>query len=160
MFDPVLDLQFHREVSISPAQIWEGWTNPEALMKWFCPRPWKVIECDIDLRPGGMFRTVMQSPEGKNMPENIGSFLAIEPLNRLVWTNALGPDFRPKPKPTEENPEFFFVIDLRLTPLLNGGTGYTAHVMHQDAAGRQTHEDMGFQVGWGIALDQLVDLMR
>jgi uncharacterized protein YndB with AHSA1/START domain len=49
---PLLDLQFHREVSISPAQIWEGWTNPEALMKWFCPRPWKVIECDIDLRPG------------------------------------------------------------------------------------------------------------
>jgi uncharacterized protein YndB with AHSA1/START domain len=32
--------------------------------------------------------------------------------------------------------------------------------MHQDAAGKQTHEDMGFQVGWGIALDQLVELLR
>ncbi len=52
------------------------------------------------------------------------------------------------------------MVDLRLTPLLDGGTGYTAHVMHQDAGGRQTHEDMGFQVGWGIALDQLVELLR
>ena len=156
---PLLDLKFHREVSISPAQIWEGWTNPATLMKWFCPRPWKVIECDIDLRPGGIFRTVMQSPEGKNMPENLGTFLAIEPLKRLVWTNALGTDFRPRPKPIDESLGFFFVVDLRLTPLLNGGTSYAVNVIHQDATGRQTHEEMGFQEGWGIALDQLVELM-
>ena len=119
-FDPDLDLQFHREVSISPAQIWEGWTNPEILMKWFCPRPWKVVECDIDLRPGGIFRTVMQSPEGKKMPGNPGTFLAIDPGRRLVWTNALGPDFRPNPQPGKDNPGFFFVVDLRLEPLPNG----------------------------------------
>jgi hypothetical protein len=31
--EPLLDLHFHREVSLSPAQIWEGWTNPTTLMK-------------------------------------------------------------------------------------------------------------------------------
>ena len=159
-FDPDLDLQFHREVSISPAQVWEGWTNPEILMKWFCPRPWKVVECEIDLRPGGIFRTVMQSPEGKRIPDSPGTFLAIDPGQRLVWTNALGPGFRPKPQPKDENLGFFFVVDLRLSLLSNGKTSYTAHVMHQDEASRQTHEDMGFQQGWGIALDQLVELMR
>ena len=81
-------------------------------------------------------------------------------LQRLVWTNALGPDFRPKPQPKDANLEFFFVVDLRLAPLPNGGTSYTATVMHQDEASRQAHEDMGFQQGWGIALDQLVELMR
>ena len=160
MPDPLLDLQFHREVSISPAQIWEGWTNPTTLMKWFCPRPWKVVECDIDLRPGGIFRTVMQSPEGKRMPDNLGTFLAVEPKQRLVWTNALGPDFRLKPKPENENLGFFFVVDIGLAPLPNGGTSYTAKVMHQNEASRQAHEDMGFQQGWGITLDQMVELMR
>lgn len=159
-FDPTLDLQYHREVSLSAARIWEGWTNPTTLMKWFCPRPWKVVECEIDLRPGGIFRTVMQSPEGKNMPDNLGTFLTIEPQQRLVWTNALGPGFRPKPQPKDENLGFFFVVDLRLVPLANGGTSYTANVMHQDATSRQAHEDMGFQQGWGMALDQLVELMR
>ena len=101
-FNPNLDLQFHREIGISPAQIWEGWTHPATLMKWFCPRPWQVVECDIDLWPGGLFRTVMQSPDGHRMPDNVGTFLVIEPLKRLVWTNALGPEFRPTPQSAEK----------------------------------------------------------
>lgn len=158
--DPKLDLRFHRDVPISPAQVWEGWTQSTLLVQWFCPRPWKVVECEIDLRPGGIFRTVMQSPEGKNMPANIGTFLAIEPQRRLVWTNALGPGFRPQPQPDDQSPGFFFVVDLTLSALPNGGTSYTAVVMHQDAAGREAHAAMGFEQGWGIALDQLVELQQ
>lgn len=158
--DPLLDLQFHRDVSLSPAQIWEGLTNPSILMKWFCPRPWKVIECEIDLQPGGIFRTVMQSPGGERMPDNKWCFLAIEPQRRLVWTNALGPGFRPKSQPKDENLGFFFVADLRLSPSNSGGTSYTANVMHQSHATKLAHEDMGFQHGWSAALDQLVELTQ
>lgn len=85
--------------------------------------------------------------------------LAIEPQQRLVWINALSPDFRPKPKPEDEHLGFFFVVDLRFLPLPNGGTRYTARVMHQDEAGRQAHANMGFEQGWGMAFDQLVELM-
>lgn len=155
---PSLDLQFQRDVPLSAADIWDGWTNPDTLMKWFCPRPWKVVECEIDLQPGGVFRTLMQSPEGQNMPANTGTFLAIEPQRRLVWTNALGPGFRPQPKPEDEHLGFFFVVDLRLAPLVGGGTRYTAVVMHQDEQGKQAHAAMGFEQGWGRALDQLVEL--
>lgn len=158
IFNPLLDLQFHRDVSLSPAQIWEGLTNPAILMKWFCPRPWKVVECEIDLKPGGTFRTVMQSPEGERTPDNNWCFLAVEPQQRLVWTNELSPGFRPKPQPKDENLGFFFVVDLRLSPLINGGTSYTANVMHQSEVTKQAHDDMGFQYGWGAALDQLVEL--
>jgi uncharacterized protein YndB with AHSA1/START domain len=31
--------------------------------------------------------------------------------------------------------------------------------MHQTAADREKHEKMGFHKGWGVALDQLVELM-
>lgn len=158
--DPRLDLQFQRDVPVSPAQLWAGWTDPAVLVQWFCPKPWRVVDCEIDLRPGGIFRTRMQSPEGINMPDNLGTYLAIEPLQRLVWTNALGPGFRPKPRPEDEHLGFFFVVDLRFSALPNGGAHYAALVMHQDAAGRQSHADMGFEQGWGLALDQLVDLMQ
>ncbi len=158
--NPLLDLHFCREVSLSPAQIWEGWTNPTILMKWFCPQPWKVVECDIDLRPGGSFRTVMQSPEGERTPEDAGTFLLIEPYQRLIWTNSLGPNFRPKPNSNNQHLGFFFVVDLILSPLTNGSTRYSATVMHQDEASRSAHEEMGFQEGWGVALDQLVELMQ
>lgn len=160
MPDPLLDLQFQRDVSLSPTHIWEGLTNPSILMNWFCPKPWKVIDCEIDLKPGGIFRTVMQSPEGERMPDNAWCFLAIEPQRRLVWTNEFGPGFRPKPQPKDENLGFFFVVDLRLSPLNSGGTSYTANVMHQNEASRKAHDEMGFQEGWGAALDQLVELMK
>ena len=158
--DPLLDLRFQRDVTLSPAQIWEGLTDPSILMKWFCPKPWKVVECNIDLQPGGIYRTVMQSPEGKRMPDNTWCYLAIEPEKRLVWTNELGPGFKPKPDPKNENLGFFFVVDLRLSPLEGGGSSYTANVMHQSEAIKRAHEDMGFQHGWGASLDQLVELMQ
>ena len=94
------------------------------------------------------------------MPDNLGSFLAVEPLRRLVWTNALGPDFRLKPQPEDENLGFFFVVDLRLEPLTDGRTRYTALVIHQNEAAKKAHDAMGFQQGWGIALDQLVELKQ
>ena len=158
--NPELDLEIQRDVPVSPEALWKGWTDPATLVKWFCPRPWKVVECDIDLKPGGLFRTVMQSPEGENQPEGVGTYLAVEPNRRLVWTNALGPDFRLKPQPEDEQLGFFFVVDLRLERLPDGGTSYTARVMHQNETARQAHEAMGFQQGWGIALDQLIELMR
>jgi uncharacterized protein YndB with AHSA1/START domain len=159
-FDPKLDLQQMRDIDVPVADVWRAWTSPEVLKQWFCPRPWKVVECDIDLRPGGRVRTVMQSPEGQNMPANAGAYLVVEPEKRLVWTNALGPGYRPNPPPDDKQTGFVFVVDLRLEPMPNGGTRYHARVMHATEAGREAHAAMGFEQGWNIALDQLVALMK
>lgn len=158
--DTQLDLQLQRDVDLPAAAIWRAWTTPALLLQWFCPKPWKVVECDVDLRPGGAFRTVMQSPEGQNMPANEGCYLLVEREQRLVWTNVLGPGFRPRTPEQHAHPQFAFVVDLQLLPLPSGGTRYSACVMHADQAGRDAHEAMGFAQGWGIALDQLVALMQ
>lgn len=157
IFNEKLDLVFERNTPISSAQLWEAWTKPEILIKWFCPRPWKVTACEIDLRPGGLFKTVMQSPEGQTTPENIGTYLLVEQEKRLAWTNAMFPGFRPKPKEDFTHPAFFFVVDIRIESTENG-CRYIAHVMHQDEASKLAHEEMGFHQGWGIAYDQLIGL--
>ena len=51
--DPTRDLVLERTVDVPPAQVWAAWTDPELLKVWFCPAPWRVSECAIDLRPGG-----------------------------------------------------------------------------------------------------------
>ena len=48
----------------------------------------------MDLRPGGIFRTVMRSPEGQEFP-NLGCYVEIVPNERLVFTDALLPGYRP-----------------------------------------------------------------
>ena len=152
--NPLLDLELIEDVALRPEQLFDGWTNPEILKKWFCPRPWKVTECSIDLRPGGLFLNVMQSPEGELMPENKGCYLLIEKPTRLVWTGILGENFRPNQIPQLG---FGFVCDLRFISLEQGGTRFHAIVMHSDEEGKIKHEKMGFEQGWRMALSQLVE---
>lgn len=80
----VLDLDLVREVPIIAEEAFAGWTVPEILMQWFCPRPWKVVEAEIDPRAGGIFATTMQSPEGHTMPRREGCLLLVEAPHRLV----------------------------------------------------------------------------
>lgn len=76
--NPELDLVLEKEVDVLPEEIWHAWTTPEHLKQWFCPLPWKTIDCEIDLKPGGLFRTIMQSPEGQQFP-NCGCYLEVIP---------------------------------------------------------------------------------
>ncbi|WP_458759996.1 SRPBCC family protein [Afipia sp. TerB] len=145
--DPRLDLVLERIVDVPPELVWRAWTEPKHLLQWFTPAPWKTVDCEIDLRPGGIFRTVMRSPEGEDM-DNAGCYLEIVENRRLVFTDALGPGFRPRDGG-------FFTAIVSFEPA-GGGTKYTAIAIHKDEAGKKTHEDMGFHSGWGAALDQLV----
>ena len=154
--NPELDLVLERVVPVSPARIWRAWTEPEQLKQWFCPRPWRTTECEIDLRPGGRFYTVFRSPEGQDMPPNVGCYLEVVPNERLVWTGALGPGFRPVNHPSGV-PVFTAIITIEP---VEGGSKYTAIAMHRDPEGTAQHKAMGFYEGWGAALDQLVELVQ
>lgn len=149
--DPNLDLVLQREVDVPPELVWRAWTEPEHLKQWFTPRPWQTVDCEIDLRPGGIFRTVMRSPEGEEMP-GTGCYLEVVPNERLVWTDALLPGYRPAPEPF-----FTGVIMLEPTPT---GTRYTAIAIHRDRESRDQHESMGFFEGWGTVLTQLVEHVK
>ena len=156
-----LDLSFTRTVDVPRSLVWRAWTEPELLKPWFCPLPWKTIDCEIDLRPGGMFRTTMQSPEGKEFP-NVGCYLEVLPQTKLVWTNALLPGYRPSVVTQtcgSDEASFLFTAMIELEDHAQG-TRYTATVIHADEAGCKQHADMGFEGGWGTALDQLVAMIK
>jgi uncharacterized protein YndB with AHSA1/START domain len=157
--NPALDLVLERVVDVAPELVWKAWTEPEHLKKWFTPRPWSTVDCEIDLRPGGIFRTTMQSPEGEQFDE-AGCYLEVIPNERLVWTNTLKPGFRPRGSASDpgsaECAQIPFTGFILLEPH-EGGTKYTAIAMHGEPSGKEKHESMGFHEGWASALDQLVE---
>ena len=146
-FDPSLDLEMIRFTKLPRSLLWRCWTEPEHLMPWFCPLPWKTIDCEIDLRPGGIFRSTMLSPEGTEFP-NTGCYLEVVKHEKLVWTDALLPGYRPS-----ENPFFTGILTFEDTP---EGTTYVARAIHKNADDRKKHADMGFEQGWGTVWEQLL----
>lgn len=153
MINPKLDLVLNKILDITPEQAWKGWTTPELYSEWFCPKPWKVVEARIDLRPGGEFFTVMQSPEGQQFP-NTGCILEVIPGKKLVWTSALLAGFRPA-----ENVEMGFTAVI-LLEAHGSQTKYTAIGIHGNEQDRNKHNEMGFEEGWGICADQLEKMMK
>jgi uncharacterized protein YndB with AHSA1/START domain len=151
--DPSLDLVLEREVDVPPELVWAAWTQPEHLKQWFTPKPFETTEAEIDLRPGGIFRVVMRSPEGETMDQGAGCILEVVEHRRLTWTGALGPGFRPTMS------DFPFTATISMEPS-GAGTAYRAVAKHGSADLKRQHEEMGFMEGWGAALDQLVELAR
>lgn len=147
-----LDLVLEREVDVPPEKVWAAWTKPEHVKQWFAPRPWSITECTIDLRPGGEFSFTMKSPEGELFP-NAGCYLEVVPTEKLVWTDALLPGYRPSANP-------FFTAVVSIASNGKGGTKYTAIAIHRDPEGRAQHEAMGFHEGWGTVLTQMVEFIK
>lgn len=154
--DPKRDLVLERVVDVPVELVWKAWTEPKHLMPWFCPKPWSVTDCEIDLRPGGIFRVTMRSPEGQEYPNDGGCYLEVTPHKRLIWTSALLPGYRPQQEVKDDTP-FTAVIDLAAE---SNGTRYTAIAIHRDESGREAHEKMGFHQGWSASLDQLVAYVK
>jgi uncharacterized protein YndB with AHSA1/START domain len=154
--DPELDLLLERLVDVPVELVWTAWTEPEHLKAWFAPKPYETIECEIDLRPGGIFRTVMRDPEGTVFDNGAGCYLEVEPPHRLVWTSALGPGFRPIPFAEDDAADTAFHFTAELTfEAVGDSTRYSARAIHATRDAAQAHEKMGFSGGWSIALDQL-----
>jgi uncharacterized protein YndB with AHSA1/START domain len=70
---------------------------------------------------------------------------------RLVFTDALEPGYRPA-----QNPFFTAIITLEEHA---GGTKYTARALHKSDADREEHDGWDFYEGWGKCLDQLIALV-
>ena len=145
-------LTLERILAASRAAVWRCWTEPELLKQWFCPKPWTVPEADFDLRVGGRMNEVMAGPNGERV-ELKGMWLEIEPMCRLVFTDAFTEGFVPSPEPFMTG-----VVELEDAP--GGHTKPTSAARHANAEATAKHREMGWEAGWNAAADQLEALAQ
>lgn len=151
------ELVLEREVDVAPELLFKAWTTPQHLMPWFCPKPYRTIDCEIDLTPGGLFFVQMVDPDGKKLPAEPGCYLEIVPNRKIIWTSALGPGYRPL---DPASAPWFFTAVITFEPLVDGRSKYTATAIHTNHAHAEAHEKMGFSQGWGVVLEQLVEYVK
>ncbi|WP_454848018.1 SRPBCC family protein [Rhizobium binxianense] len=148
--NPNLDLTISRIIKAPRAAVWSAWTEPSSFEQWWIPAPARCRVAEMDLSPGGAFVTEISENGGDFMPHISGCFLAVDEMERIVFTNALVGGWRPA-----EQPFMTAIITMKDHP---EGTEYVAHAMHKDNADRNMHEELGFFDGWGTVIEQLARL--
>jgi uncharacterized protein YndB with AHSA1/START domain len=155
-----LDLVLERTINAPRDLVWKAWTNVEHLKRWFAPKPYEISEMELDLQPGGIFRLRMVGPDGFDTGHgNPGCVLEVVEGERLVWTSALAPGFRPA-EMGEGCESFPMTAVITFADAGDGKTAYRAVALHKSKADRDQHEQMGFEEGWGLTASQLEELAQ
>lgn len=69
--------------------VWEAWTNPQHVAKWWGPNGFTTTIHEMDVRPGGVWRHTMHGPDGTDYP-NKSKFLEVDRPNRIVYSHGGG----------------------------------------------------------------------
>ena len=150
-FDPKLDFAIERVIDAPPRIVWKALTTPEHLKEWYMPKAWgRVARAELDVRPGGIISIDIAGGDGQEFP-NLGCFLEVIPMERLVWTSMLFPGYRPA-----------VFDDIPITAIVTmetvgTGTRYVFTALHRDEADFEKNKATGWQQGTEIAVDQFVE---
>jgi uncharacterized protein YndB with AHSA1/START domain len=131
-----------REFDAPAHLVWQAWTTPELVRRWWHANRGEMTVAEIDLRVGGTWRYAMVTPEGFEVAFH-GKFREIVRNERLVSTEVY-----------EGFPEGEAVDTLTLTEE-NGRTTMTILVQHSSKAHRDAHVESGMEDGLQDALDLL-----
>ena len=81
------DLVVSRLIDAPRELVFQAWTDPEQIARWWGPRGFVTVEHDMDIRPGGAYWFVMRSPEGTDHRKR-GVYREIVAPERIAFTFA------------------------------------------------------------------------
>lgn len=124
--------------------VFDAWTQPELLKRWWAPKSAGVslLSCELDVRVGGSYRFVFGLKDSKSMAF-FGKYLEVTPHSRLVWTN-------------EENDQGALT-----TVTFEDRGGQTLLVMHELYPSKEAldHSIAGMEGGMSESFGQLDELL-
>jgi uncharacterized protein YndB with AHSA1/START domain len=125
--------------------VYEAWTTPELVKRWWTARRGEATVAEIDLRVGGKWRYVMVTDDGFEVAFH-GEFRDIVPNERIVSTEVY-----------ERMPEAEALNTLTLTEA-DGKTTLTVLAQHATKEHRDAHIESGMEDGLQDAMDLLEEV--
>jgi|ERR1700678_4397654 uncharacterized protein YndB with AHSA1/START domain len=136
----VLSCRFQRSAQL----LFEAWTRPEHLRRWWGCEGSTITHCAIDLRVGGAWSLVMRMADGSEHPFH-GAYREIQRANRLVYTECYE-------MPQYGNPEWLTTVTFEE---LASETVLTHTILHNSREVRDGHLQSGMQEGTVQTLTRL-----
>ncbi len=136
-------LRIERSFEASAEDVFDAWTSPEVMRRWFHPGPdWGTPVAEVDLRVGGAVRIVMRRPDGWNAGAR-GEYTVIDRPHRLVMTWTFDDD------PSNQQ---------RIELTFSESDGTTTVLMVNSDISTEQRRDSQDQ-GWRGCLDQLARVL-
>ena len=125
-------LQLVRTYRVGADKVWQAWTDPQALSRWFGPGDvGSVTLAELDVRVGGRYHIRFHTPDGEDHDVS-GRYEVVEPQRRLVFSWAW-----------KSTPERVSRVSIELLPVAGGTELRFVHDRFHDATARDNH-----QRGW------------
>ena len=126
--------------------VFEAWTKPEHVARWWGWRESTLPVCEIDLRPGGAWRLVLRKADGKEYPFK-GVYREVMTPDRLVYTECFD-------EPSAGSPEWLSTVTFEEQ---DGRTKLTMTSLHKSKEARDGHLKAGMEAGAAHTLDRLAE---
>jgi len=147
------EVVMERQFTAPRTLMFQVFTQPEHLKRWWAPQPYTIPVCTIDLRPGGIWHYCMRSPEGQDQWAR-SVYREIVPPEKLVYTSTFADEHA---NPIEGIPEHLTTV---IFTEKAGKTRVTARVQFTSAAALKVAVDMGILQGMSITWDYLVGYVQ
>lgn len=134
-----------REFRAPRQLVYEAFSKPELLKRWFGPRGWTLITCEVDHRVGGGFRFVLRGPDGRDTGMR-GVYRELKAPERSVHTESFD-DF-----PGESQVTAIFTE-------ADGRTTMNATILYPSKEVRDAVIQSGMEHGAAESYDKLEDLL-
>jgi uncharacterized protein YndB with AHSA1/START domain len=122
--------------------VFDAWTEPQHLIRWWGPRGFTTPTCEMDVRAGGKYRFRMRSPEGREVWWH-GICREIVKPERIVWTCSI-----------DEADGNSISGETVLTVTLEDQAGKTKLTLHQATFESDALRE-GHNNGWNDAMERL-----
>ena len=130
------------------ALVWQVWTDPQHIARWWGPHGFTNPVCELDLRPGGVLRMNMTGPDGVVSPCT-GVFREVVAPERLVFTT--------RALEEEEGNAGLEVLNTVTFADVGDKTQLTLHAVVVTATPDAASALDGMEDGWTQTLDRLAD---
>ena len=139
-------------------QVWQAWTDPEQLKKWWGPKGFTAPSLQSVVREGGTYLWSMQSPEGETY-WSTGTFEEVVPHERLVVTDSFADEQGNVVPPSHYGMTGDHPMEGRIIVTFEDVAGNTKLTVRYEGMPPSEIRDMA-ETGWNETLDKLAALVE
>ncbi|AGA80459.1 hypothetical protein Echvi_4266 [Echinicola vietnamensis DSM 17526] len=145
-------IHIKRKFDADLKKVWQAWSDPELLDKWWAPKPYHIETKSLDFKEGGRWLYAMVSPENKK-DWCKADYKIIKPLKSISWLDAFCDE---EGNDTSGKPNSFWTIVFTED---NGTTTVATTLRHGSITDLDNMIEMGFKEGYEMALSNLDGLL-